>query len=270
MPRKAEIPEHWKEDYEKEGDAVYTPYELNPEMVVGDDEIEQIDLIDAEPMDLIEGEGTDREDLIEMTDKEKMLDLELERQQQKYDKIQKEKETKARISGKKKQIRHMKYAPAYEAGAKLKVAGSKLKSGIEKKRGTPEQRQQRREKMKTQMKKVAVIAKKKGMAFGKSMQENRGGKSPVGMMKGEKNILGTGQKQNLVFGNQRMAPMMGNTGTRLMDKNINLLGNTGNKLMGSNSMLSGKKKTSQIGSKMMTENILGKATGNKDKKNRLY
>lgn len=270
MPRKAQIPEHWKEGYEKE-DAVYNPVELNPEMVVGDDEIEQIDLIDAEPMDLIEGEGTDRDDLIEMTDKEKQLDLELERQQQKYDKMQKEKETKTRISGKKKQIRHMKYAPAYEAGAKLKVAGSKLKSGIEKKRGSPEQRKQKREKMKTQMKKVAIVAKKKGMAFGKSMQEKQGGKTSTGLMKGGQNLLGTGQKQNLAFGNQRKAPMTRNTGTRLMDKNVNLLGNTGSKLMGSNSLVSSKKKTAQTGSKMMTENILGTATGkNKDKKNRLY
>lgn len=263
MPKQPEYPEHWKEEYYEEADGLT-------------EDIEKIDLIDLDEKDLLTGEGTDRNDLIEMTDKEKTLDLELEREQQKYEKAQKTKATKTRISGKKREIRHLKYAPAYEAGSKLKEVGSKLKDVVDKKRGTDEQRQARREKTKTQMKKIAVMAKQKGIAFGKSMQENRSGKTPgAGLMgSGSKGFMQLGQPgktYDLSSGSQKRLGMMGNAGTHMMDKNTNILGNTGSKLMGSNSMLSSKKKTAQTGSKMMSGNILGTATGkNKEKKNRLY
>jgi len=288
MPRKAEIPDHWKEGADQpewtgagDDDVILdNPYDLNPEMVYEEGEPEHIDLIDSTPEDLLNDEGTDRQDLIELTDKEKELDLELERQQQKYDKLQKKKETKTRISDKKKQIRHMKYAPAYEAGAKLKAGGSKLKKAIDKKRGTPLERKIRKEKMKKQMKRVAVVAKKKGISFAKSMKDQKpGGGNKVGF--GSNFFNQTGQKD---FGGSRSPRIMnmnisqkmsksnllGNTGTKLMDKKVNLLGNTGNKLMGDSSKMFKKSGSGKPGSKLMGSNILGSATGkNKDNKKRL-
>ena len=286
MPKKAEIPDHWKEGAEQpewagsDDDVVLdNTYDLNPEMVYEEGEPEHIDLIDSSPEDLLNDEGTDRADLIEMTDKERELDLELERQQQKYDELQKKKETKTRIAGKKKQIRHMKYAPAYEAGAKLKAGGVKLKKVIDKKRGTPLERKIRKEKMKKQMKRVAVVAKKKGIAFGKSMKEQKpgGGSGMISGGFGSKffDQDGKGSKTPRIMNmntGQKMSKgnLMGNTGTKLMDKKVNLLGDTGQKLMGNSGNMFKKSGSGKPGSKLMNENILGSATGkNKDKKKRL-
>jgi len=289
MPKKAEIPEHWKEGADQpewatpDDDVVFdnSKYDVDPDMVYEEGEPEHIDLVDADPKDLLNDAGTDREDL-KLSSKEKELDLELDRQTEKWEKMQAQKQTKQRIKEKKSQIRHMKYAPAYEAGEKLKTGASKLKKAIDKKRGTPMERKARREKGRAQLKKFAGVAKKKAISFGKSMKEDRSGKKP-GMIgggfgsgflnqTGEKNI-GTGSPKIMNMNiNEKMSKgkLTGNIGTKLMDSNVNLLGNTGNKLMGSNSKMFKQSGSNKPGSKFMNANILGNATGKKDNKKRLW
>jgi len=288
MPRKAETPEHWKEGADQpewatpDDDAVFdnSKYETDPDMVYEEGEPEHIDLIDAEPEDLLNDPGTDRD--LTLSDKEKQLDLELDKQTEKWEKMQAQKKTKKRIKDKKTQIRHMKYAPAYEAGAKLKSGASKLKSAIDKKRGSPMERKARRDKGRAQLKKLAGVAKKKAISFGKSMKEDRSGKKP-GMtgggfgskffnQSGEKNIgSGSPKIMNMnINAKGSKSKLTGNTGIKLMDSNINLLGNTGNKLMGSGGGMFKQSGSNKPGAKFMQGNILGDATGNKDNKKRLW
>ena len=274
MPKKAQTPEYWDEGADQ-------PEWMNQdETIYEEGEPEHIDIIDSEPEDLLNGEGTDRADVIDMT-KEQELDMELAKQQQIYDDKIKKQEQKKRISDKKKQIRQLKYAPAYEAGSKIKAGGTKIKKAIDKKRGTPLERQIRKDKMKRQMKKYADVARKKAVSFGKSMKDQKGGKkqtfggggfgSGFFEQRGGVQTGGSPRIMNMNIG-QKMSKsnLMGNTGTKLMNGKVNLLGNTGQKLMGNSGGMFKKSGSGKPGSKLMGSNILGSATGkNKDNKKRL-
>jgi len=279
MPKRPHIPGESEEypeyvpvasEYdEEEPEAVYEPVEEKDDMIYDDKE-----------RDLLNDEGTTREDVSLTTNKNKLseLDMELETLKQKKLERELEKQKKQNIKDKKKEIRHLKYEPAYEAGEKLKsgmtTLGSKFGSFVAKKRGTPAQREARRAKTQMKMKKLAAVAKKKAVSFGKSMKEQKQGggsfnKSFLGNSAGNSGLnFGQGTPkilQNNRFGNKPGSRLMGQNKTSFFDNKMgmtsNLKGNTprimqGNILGNVKKTKKGKKKqVDKPGLKLMSGRI---------------
>lgn len=235
----------------------------------------QDDMIyDDRERDLLNGEGTNREDIIMETGSTQgsELDQELNRLKEKKLEREQEKERKQEIKEKKSEIRHLKYEPVYDAGAKLKegmgIAGSKLGGFIAKKRGTPAEREARRAKMNMKMKRLADVAKTKAVSFGKSMHEKKSS-NPFGGGGGfgNRKFLSQNMGDSSFFSGQDNTPnILRMEKTKLSGKE------SGSKIIGKNTlsffdnkmgMMQGSKKTgmdmgSGFGSKLMQKNnILG-------------
>ena len=262
MPKKPEIPEHWAEDTK------------NPEWM--EEPAEPVDetpvVYEDKERDLLNDQGTDRMDMMLETSNTKgnELDQELDRLKQKKYQRELEKEKKQKIKDKKSEIRHLKYEPVYDAGEKLKEYGSKLESFVASKKATPEKKAERREKAKKKMNKLASVAKKKAVAFGKSMHEQKSG---GGLMAGGQNVFqNTGSRStgNMIGNNKFMnSNLFDNKGTGF-GRDMNLMGNQrkaggsgvprimqGN-LLGNNKSQAGKGKKKQKGKpglKLMNERI---------------
>jgi len=206
MPKTPRVPEHWKEDYDE-----------SDEEIVMDMEPESPQIYEEKELDLLKDEGTDRMDMMLETNNTKgnELDQELERLKQKKLDKEMEKQKKQDIKDKKTEIRHLKYEPVYDAGEKLKAYGSKLGKFIQEKRGSSDQRKYRRDKMKTRMKKVANVAKKKFVKFGKSMKDDKRSKG---------SMFSAGQQGNNRFFNETNSghtpKILDNTGNKFMNSDI--------------------------------------------------
>jgi len=228
MPKTPQVPEHWKEDYDEEPEEEIIEMEPEPPVIYEDKE-----------RDLLNDAGTERMDVALETDKKQNeLDQELERLQQKKAERELKKQKKQQIKETKSEIRHLKYEPAYEAGEKIKggmvTLGSKFGSLVAKKRGTPAQREARRAKTQMKMKKLAAVAKKKAVSFGKSMHEQRPG---GGLQAGGKNVFATSGRSsgsltgggmgsgflNSDFGSK----ILGNSGTSFFDNKLGIMSSRG-------------------------------------------
>lgn len=259
MPKKPEVPEHWKEDYEEEPEWTEEPIDETP--VVYEDK----------ERDLLNDQGTDRMDMMLETSNTKGNELDQELTRLKDKKLQREleKQKKQDIKDKKSEIRHLKYEPVYDAGEKLKEYGSKLGSFVASKRASPEKKAERRTRAKKKMNKLASVAKKKAVSFGKSMHEQKAG---GGLMAGGQNVFqNTGSRStgNMIGNNKFMnSDLLGNSGTGFGRK-MNILGNQrqntggniprimqGNLLGNQKTKSKGKKKPSgKAGLKLMNERI---------------
>lgn len=206
MPKKPEIPEHWKEDYEE-------PQEQFEE------EMEAPVIYDDKERDLLNDQGTHRMDMVLETNNGNELDQELARLKLKKQEKEQEKQKKADVKQKKAEIRQLKYEPVYDAGEKLKKYGSKLGGFISKKRGTPSERAEKGAKAKATMKKLGNVARKKAVSFGKSMQEN---KKAGGFQSRQMNI--SNRKTNDMFSGSVGSNILG-ANTCFFDKKINIMHN---------------------------------------------
>lgn len=94
------------------------------------------------------------------------LDQELALQQEKYQRKLEEKAKKQKIKSTKRQIRHLKYKPVYDAGETLKGAGESIVGKIQESRGTPGERKEKRAKMVKRLQGLKEGTKKMATALG--------------------------------------------------------------------------------------------------------
>lgn len=223
MPRKAQIPEHWKEgtdqpswtqqdeieeEYPTE-DELYDEYEMHP----GSDYEEEAFILgkSKEPTDYIQPEMSETEQL-----------------EKEYQDLLQKKVQRRGIKEQKQKIRQLKYEPAYEIGSSIHEGIAQATGKLKGLRGTPEQRAMRKERFKQAMQGLSAKSSGTMAHLGGSI----GGGSLGSGMPNLSNEFSGGQTMNLLDGNR--AQVLSQPAKKQPTTVVNIFGGPGSGVMGGN------------------------------------
>jgi len=198
MPRKAQIPDHWKEDAEQpdwmqqEEEAVYEPMPVNEEMVYDEEE------------DYVPYPGVEEENEFILGEEKSPTEYiqpdmtETERLEQEYQDLLGKKIEKQQIKQQKSKIRKLKYSPIFDTAASIRGGIDAAAGKISAIRGTPEERQVKKAMFKQKIKTFAAksqgaMDKLGGMGNDGTRNINFGIGSSAGNFD-----MGAGQKMDLL------------------------------------------------------------------------
>jgi len=241
MPKKAEIPEHWKEDAEEpdwmhqDDDVVYESEPISEDMVYD------------EPAEYVPYPGVEEEDPFILGEQKTPTEYiqpeasETERLEQEYQELLGKKIEKRKIKEAKGKIRRLKYEPIFDIASSMRGGINAATGKISAVRGTPEERAIKKEKFKQTVRSFAE--RSQGAMDRLGGLGGSGASFGMGSTAGRVDVSG-GQRMNLLGDGAQNTPriLQGETvGSNLLTGN--LLGGTGSGFMNADIMgsISGRK-----------------------------